>query len=75
MLKIAHTDDYNAMQKKCQWATGSVAGALISIMTSHFVALYRQQKFRQNKQPGWNLCQSSNKKVFSPGAVWLAYMS
>ena len=38
-MKIAHKDDYNAMQKGCEGASGSVAGALRRIMMSHFVAL------------------------------------
>ena len=40
MLIIAHKDDYNAVQKRCQEpCSSSVAGASITIMTSHFVAL------------------------------------
>ena len=38
-MKIAHKDDQNAMQKRCEGASNSVAGALMRIMTSHFVAL------------------------------------
>ena len=40
MLKIAHKNDYNAMQKRCEGASSNVAGASIRIMMSHFVALY-----------------------------------
>ena len=36
---IAHKDDYNAIQKSCEGASSSVAGILIGLMTSHFVAL------------------------------------
>ena len=39
MLKIAHKDDYNAMLKRCEGASSSVASASIRIMTSLFVAL------------------------------------
>ena len=39
MMKIAHKDDYNATQKRCEGASNSMAGALMRIMTSHFVAL------------------------------------
>ena len=44
MLKIAHKNDYNAMLKRCKGASSSVAGASISFMTSHFVALDTPQK-------------------------------
>ena len=45
MMKIAHKDDYNAMQKRCEGASSRVAGASIRIMTVHFVALYRTSIF------------------------------
>ena len=38
-MKIAHKDDWNAMQKRCEGASSNIAGALMRIMTSHFVAL------------------------------------
>ena len=41
-MKIAHKDDYNIMQKRCEGASSSVAGASIRIMTSHFVAHFLQ---------------------------------
>ena len=42
MTKIAHKDNYNAMLKRCEGASGSVAEASIRVMTSHFVALLVQ---------------------------------
>ena len=44
MLKIAHKDDYNDLQKRYQGARNSVAGASVRIMTSHFVVLLKVQK-------------------------------
>ena len=48
-MKIAHKDDYNAVQKRCEGASSSVAGSSIRIMMSHFVALLVQTEIIDDK--------------------------
>ena len=38
-MKIAHKDGCNALLKRCEGASSSMADASMRIMTSHFAAL------------------------------------
>ena len=59
MLEITHKEDYNAMEKMCEGASSSVAGALLRIITSHFVALWLQPIVQRS-------CKESMLKRFTP---------
>ena len=54
-MKIAHKEDYNTMQKRCEGASSNVAEALIRIMTAHFVALLILHTHGQAQERPWFL--------------------